>query len=176
MKAPVIIMAGLLLSNVVYGESVQLGLSDHSVELRYASQVNEQGKTEASWMHHEDNGDLVGLGFYGTGDHQAFTAKIGGKLFLTDVDGPDGYGIALGGNVVWHVADKVSLEGGAHYAPDVTAFGDVEHLKEFYVQAAFQLMPSAQVFVGYRDVDVDIEDIGDVELHDGGYAGISVIF
>ena len=176
MRKTVIVMAGLMLSGAVYGESLQLGLSDHSIELRYATQVNEEAKTEASWIHHEDDGDLVGFGFYGTGDHGAFTAQVGGKAFLVDVDGPDGYGIALGGTVIWHAADKISLEGGAHYAPDVTAYRDVEHLKEFYVQAAFQLMPSAQVFVGFRDVDVDVEGIGDVELHDGGYAGISVLF
>lgn len=154
----------------------QLGLSDHTAEMTYSSAINEQAIGEASWLYDEDNGSLVGLGFYGVGHRDAISGKLGGKLFYTDADGPTGQGLAIGGTIAFQATETLSIAFDIHYAPSVLSFKDVEHLEQWGGRVVYQLMDTANLFIGYRNVEVDIKKVGNVELARGGYAGMSISF
>ena len=163
-------------TNTATASEFQLGLSDHTAEMIYSSHMNEQAIGEASWLYDEDDGSLVGLGFYGVGQRDAISGKLGGKLFYTDVDGPSGHGLAVGGTITFHASENLSVALDLHYAPSVLSFKDVEHLEQWGGRIAYQLMDTANLFIGYRNVEVDIKKVGDIELTKGGYAGLSITF
>jgi len=62
------------------------------------------------------------------------------------------------------------------YAPDATTFHDGEHLID--VMAGFQgdVSSFATAFVGYRMMEVSLDNNIDAELQDGAYAGIRLGF
>ena len=176
MKKYALLLSTLIASSTVAASEIQLGLSDHTAEVIYGSEFNNRSVAEASWLYHEDDGHLLGLGFYGKGQNGAISGKLGGKLFYVDVDGPDGHGLAVGGTLAFHATRQIRLVADLHYSPSVTSFGEVEHLEQASARVVFELMDNASLFIGYRNVDVDIKRIGDVELARGGFGGLSISF
>ena len=176
MKKTTLTAIALFAASNASASEFQIGLSDHTAEMSYASYVNEQAIGEGSWLYDEDNGSLVGLGFYGVGQRDAISGKLGGKLFYTDVDGPSGQGLAIGGSIAFHATETLSIALDIHYAPSVLSFKDVEHLQQWGGRIVYDLMDTASLFIGYRNVEVDIKKAGYIELTRGGYAGMSISF
>lgn len=176
MKKTTLTAIALIVSTHAAASEFQLGLSDHTAEMSYLSPVNEQAIGEGSWLYDEDNGTLIGLGFYGVGQRDAISGKLGGKVFYTDADGPTGHGLAVGGSIAFHASENLSIALDIHYAPSVLSFKDVEHLGQWGGRIAYDLMDTASLFIGYRNVEVDIKNAGYVELTRGGYAGMSISF
>ncbi len=160
--------------------TLHLALSNHTAELGYSAQNSKDTMSELSWLHHEDEGDLAGIGFYGVGTNKGIQGKVGGKLFYVDIDNTySGQGLAIGGALSMKLGNSLCLEGNIHYAPSVTSFKKVEKLEQWGAQLIYEVMQNANVFVGYRNVDVELKDSHnnkEIELHQGGYVGLSIKF
>lgn len=161
-----------------FGDQASFALSDHTADFLYSSALNERLRTDLNWMHHEDDGDLVSLGFYGAGQRGQLQGKLGAKLFWIDTDEGDatGQGIAVGGSLAWSLIDRLKLILSAHYAPSVTSFGDIDSFTQYSGELAYEVLDNANLFIGIRDIEADVDEYGDAELHKGAYVGISLRF
>jgi len=161
--------------------SADLALSNTSVEATYRANVANGISAVGSWLHHEDGIDVASAGIYGGGRQGAAGAFIGAKAFWLNADGPDGQGIAVGGALSYELFPRVTVEANAHYAPSVVSYKDIDNYKEWGVRLTLQLLQSANLFTGFRDIDVDVNDgtgghTRQVGVVRGGYVGFSLYF
>jgi hypothetical protein len=178
-------LATLLIANLfaakAFANSADLALSNTSVETTYRANIANGVSAAGSWLHHENGIDVASVGIYGGGRQGAAGAFIGAKAFWLNADGPDGQGIAIGGALSYELFPRVTIEGNAHYAPSVTSYKDIDHYTEWGARLTLQLLPSANIFAGFRDINVDVNDgphghTSQVDVTRGGYAGFTLYF
>lgn len=168
-----------LCSTKTLASSADLAMSNETVEATYRTSITEGISATGSWLHHEDDIDIASAGIYGGGRQGEVGAFIGAKAFWINADGPDGQGIAVGGALSYELLPRLTVEANIHYAPSVTSYKDIDNYQEWGARLTYQVLPSANVFAGFRDINVDVEKHGHSEQIDvvrGGYAGITLYF
>ena len=61
--------------------------------------------------------------------------------------------------------------------PEITSLGDFEGVTEFRVGVELEVTPSARGYVGYRVLDVELENVGgEAELDDNFHVGVKFAF
>jgi len=68
----------------------------------------------------------------------------------------------------------VAVEG--YRAPPITSFGDTRDLSEIMARFEIEVMPSTRGYVGYRLLEPDTEDFGDVAFDDEFHVGIRITY
>jgi hypothetical protein len=170
----------LTIATSAVADSADLAVSSEMVEISYRRGITEGISAMGSWLHHEDGVELPAVGIYGGGRSGAAGAFVGAKAFWVDGDGPDGPGIALGGAVSYELVPRITVEANIHYAPPATSYKDLESYEEWGVRVTAQILPVANIFAGFRDINVEIPVDGghfdEIDLVRGGYAGITLYF
>jgi len=103
----------------------------------------------------------IGLGFY---------------AIIDDDENADAYAVALIANAGYALGTKypTSIIGEVAYAPQITTFGDGEDILDLSVRAEVALSNTTAAYVGYREINVSIEDGEDIDVLDGLRVGIRV--
>lgn len=106
------------------------------------------------------------------------TVGIGFQGNIYKVEDFKGSAVGLGGTVRINLPEVpgVSLEGEAHYAPDILAFNDSDEFTRARVQANYRIIRSADISLGYRYLNAGAEDAGDTTLESGFYLGMKLKF
>lgn len=178
---------GVLSSAAQASSEIELGLSDHTIEVQYSADINERAQANAQWIHHEDNGNFGAVGFYGKGENKPISGTLGAKLFTLDFDDNnpndnhdndgEGQGLALGGKVKVDLIERVAVEADLHFAPSVTSFGDVDNMVMFGTRITGNIFQGTSVFLGYRNVKASMNHSNDkAKLHEGLFAGLRINF
>ena len=187
-----LIAASVLLfaSTGVFAGGLDLALSDETANLAFL--FNPPG-VEVSHAQvgigvlYNDADDLLfhasvlalGPGRY---DGRFFRLGAGVKIYAGDLDGLDETigALAIGGRlgipIVRDNANPVDAVVEGYFAPGITSAGDTESLMEWAARIQVEIVPSARAYLGYRFVEADVEDIGDVEIDDNFHVGISIDF
>jgi hypothetical protein len=125
----------------------------------------------------------VHAGLLVTGDAGArdatVTAGVGGRLFVLNGEGSeDGGGLALGGMVDARLPafNRVGVIGYGYYAPKASTFGDLEAWWEYAVSADYQVLQGASVYLGWRQVKVDVDGAGTATVDTGWHFGVRLKF
>lgn len=183
------VIGTIVLSSTAYGannSNIDIDLSDKVLRLAYEGPFRKTDlNTNFSYLHHEEGADAVSLGVNVTGLTKASSGGqktgIGAKFVAFDADGFNGSSIALGGYVrhTLATANLISLRADAYYSPSVVSFGDADKYWEFSFRIEYSIMDNASIFAGWRNMEVDAEFANysaDVELEQGGYLGLSLLF
>jgi len=169
-----------LLAAKAFANSADLALSNESVEATYRASITNGISATGSWLHHDDGIDIASAGIYGGGRQGEAGMFIGAKAFWLDASGPDGQGIAIGGAVSYELLPRVTVEANVHYAPSVVSYKDIDSYQEWGLRLTLQLLPSANLFAGFRDINVDVNTgqghTEEVDVMRGGYAGFTLYF
>lgn len=189
MKKYTLALASVFLFNQAQAESaIDVDLSSDVVRLALATPLaNGNLIGSGSYLHHEDNGDLFSAGLSVAGKSKASrgqqTTGLGFKAvgFTTDEDrgDVDGAALALGGFIRHNLSDAnlISLRGDLYYAPSVVSFGDADKYLEFSFRVEYELMENANLYAGYRKIEIDIKDVdGEADLDSSGHVGINLLF
>lgn len=183
LKALMATMAVLAAGQAAAGGSLDLSLSNDTARLEYdAAKVGSGLHVSASVQHHEEDGDLVGIGAHVVDVREPDSPLylgVGGKVFAFKEDDFDGGALAVGGFLRYQVPQvpDLSFAGYVYYAPQVVSFNDTENLLDSDVRVQFSLLPTARVYTGYRYSRVKIEDVKkNVELEQGIHFGLKVDF
>lgn len=115
-----------------------------------------------------DNPLEAGVGVKALGIHKA-----------NDRDDFDSIGAAPGVAVRYYPAavNRLVFGGRVHYAPSVVSFGDADSVLEAQARVEYQLIPQAFAYVGYRHLEVELDDGGrNVTMDQGGHLGIRILF
>lgn len=186
-----ILLTGILflLSFEVYAAKVDVNLAQDSARFTYYSLVGGSnfGRTEMSTglMYNDDKNLLVELGIQvidvAGSKTPGLEIGVGPKVFYFSSDKPDASGlvIAVGGNFRYQLAQmqRVIFTGGIYYAPSITSTIDADSYLELGFRAGYELLPSADIYVGVRSIRVDYtKGIGDHTLDDTAMVGMTFSF
>ena len=122
------------------------------------------------------------LGVLVTGDAGArdanVTAGLGGRLVLLDVADVSGGALALGGQFEARIPafNRIGMIAYVYGAPRASAFGDLDGYLEYALSADYQVLRQASIYLGYRQLKLDIENIGTVTADNGLHVGLRLSF
>ncbi|HEX4872356.1 MAG TPA: YfaZ family outer membrane protein [Nevskiaceae bacterium] len=105
-------------------------------------------------------------------------AGLGARLQYTGRERDSGGGVALGGQLEARIPqyERVGFQTYAYFQPEVISLGDVEEQKEFAANVDYQVLRDGSIYLGYRVLKVDIENLGEVTADDGLHFGLRLKF
>ena len=139
-------------------------------------------KLEAGWLHDEDLGAAARFGVLVEGDvmpnaRRQLRGGLGGRAYWIDVDLDDGVGVGVGGFLSWRLMQgRTRLEIEAYTAPESLCGDGIEGITELGGRVAFEVVPRAELYFGWRTVDVELELGPDVDLDGRAHVGIRLLF
>ena len=152
----------------VYAAKVDINLAQDSARFTYFSSVggSNYGRTEmsAGLMYNEEKNSLWELGIQvidaAGSKSPGLELGIGPKLYYFNSDhDPDASGlvIAIGGSFRYKFPQmqRAFISGALYYAPSITSTIDANNYMEFGLRAGYELLPTADVYVGIRNIRVD---------------------
>lgn len=90
-----------------------------------------------------------------------------------------GSAVGIGGSIRVNIPDApgLSIETALHYAPKVLAFGDSDEFRRFRLQANYRIIESADISLGYRYLNVGVEEINENHTFESGaFLGLKLSF
>ena len=173
----------LIIGNNAHSEALDTSLSNDSVRLQYATSLeNNDLYISGDILHHEHDGDLLGLGLYIGANSKTHSGMekggIGGKLIYFHENSFNGAALALGGFMrhTLSAANLISFRADLYYAPGVVSFGDADRYTEVSFRVEYKLMDRADVFAGIRKLELGIEGFGSADIDEGAFAGLVIHF
>ena len=164
--------------------SLEASINNNTIQVEYDRPMNRAHSLNTSFglIYTEQNTDSSTIGVIGIqgieSDQRTYRAGIGARTYL--FDGPrssSGAAVAFGG-LFYHVIPGMthaSLGGYAWYAPEITSFGDTEHLYELGARAAYRVLANTDVFLGYRYLRVKHDEYSG-KLESGLHLGFRLNF
>ena len=180
----VLLAITLLMSSVASSEEFDILLGNESARFMYATEAFGQDfgrlDTEVGFLYTEGGNYLVNAGLLvkGEGLTIPMIISIGARAYFAKLTNYEVGAIAIGIDLFLTPDSWEGIGVGVNYhtAPGVVAFLDAEDLTEFGFYINYQLTQQSKVSLGYRTIDVEIANVGNVILDDGGYFGLNVEF
>lgn len=179
-----------LVSSATFAADADISLTNDSAK----GQINFFETTSdkqfgAGYTYHEGKLHIANLDFHAQGrtalGNLPTTAGLGFRALAWDARGDsnrggggDGGAVGLGGFATVNIPDApgLSFTGGLHFAPSILSFGDSEDMTSLELRANYRIIRNAEVFVGYRYLDTDLEGRDDDHLDEGLLAGMKLFF
>lgn len=124
----------------------------------------------------------VHVGALLTGDAGATGASVvaglGARLQYVNADSENGGALAIGGQVRLKLlqANRLRFNAAVWHGPDASSFGDFDQFTEASASIGYELLRDAELYVGYRMIEVGIDGGGDADLEDSAHIGIRLDF
>lgn len=108
----------------------------------------------------------------------SFVGGLGARLQYLNADHENGGSLALGGQLRLKLlqANRLRFNAFAWYGPDASTFGDFEEYIEYGASVGFEVLRDAELYVGYRAIEVEFDGGVEADLVDGAHVGIRLEF
>ena len=161
----------MLASTYTQADSIDINLSDESAQFKYIIPVDSasDGRTEMGFgfLYNDENNYLLEASFIITDvpgtKAPGLEVGVGPKVFIakhhpTDLDATS---IGLGAQFRYKLPSmaRLNFNGALFYAPGIVSFADAENLTEFFLAASYEILPTANVYLGYRNIRVDFDPV-----------------
>lgn len=179
-----ILLCGIAASQVALaGGTIDASVSNDSIRLEFdAARVDSNMHISLGGLHDEEGGEVVFAGLHAVDKGRQLEniyIGVGGKLYFFTTDEKDSGALGLGGFLRYSFPqfEGFGVSAHAYYAPDVIAFGGTESLRDLGIRLQYQLIPSARVYVGLRQLAISVEDLDrTVEIDEGLNVGVRIDF
>lgn len=176
-------IAGLAFAGGAGASELNFNVSDDAAKVNYASSGSGGSQVDFGLLHNDDGDVYVGhLGLHlvdnAGAESNPLKVGLGGKLTFLDSDFQSGSALALGAFARYNFpsANRFALAGSLYYAPDVIAFDDLSRYLEYDIRAEYEVLRNASIYLGYRNLEVEVESGADAELDDGLHFGMRFVF
>lgn len=173
-------MIQMVWAGTAWAESLSFDLRDEAARLELMAPLSgEDLAYTASLLHHEEDGDFVTLGLHLVQKTRKDSyVGLGLGLMAFDFEEGDGAGLGVGGfaRYAFPTMPALALGGQLYYSPDVIAFDDVDRIWEATLRLELRVMDQADLYVGYRRVNVKLDPNVDVDIDDGSHFGFRFYF
>lgn len=171
-------VASALVIPSAQADEIDLAFSNDTAKLKYSRSgiISERSQVNLSYFHHQDGADMFDVDLLVGDASSANQLLIGGKFFYASDNDLDGTGLALGFSGSASLAHKLYLKGHVFYAPSVTSFNDLENYQEFEIRLTYQIIPEAEVSLGYRNAEFDVDKGGNVEIQNNAFLALTLNF
>lgn len=182
--------AGLFIVLAAVACSAQAGnldfnLGSNAAAVDYTANLTDSGlEGDISFLHHSDRVDIGAAGVDLVGNASPVGSPlifgIGAKLFYISPKGGISNGSAVGVGAhfhyTWPTYNRFVVGGELYYAPSIVSFQDVDHYLQVGVNAGYEVLRNADVYIGYRHVSAAFNGSQDVTLDSSFMVGMDLTF
>lgn len=185
----VCVCVGVLLSAgaAQAASSLDLGLSNESVRVRYGKDVNSspQGRKEVGVgaLYNNNDNAMLDAWFHITDEAGSkapgLDASVGFKAYLGKTRHLDYLGLGIGGALLYRPVqnNRIVLSVGAHFAPNIVTFLDADNLWEVNARIGYEILPAAIAYISYQNVRVNFSFYENEQtIQRGGQLGLELRF
>lgn len=175
-----------IFSGSLQAQGLDINLSNDSVQINYAKQLSsdQYGRKEAiaGLLYNRSDNIMFDAGLQIVDEAGSKTpgleAGIGVKLYAGKTKSRQYLNLGLGGLLGFRPLsfNRLIFNISAYYAPSIVSFLDSSGLWELGAQIGYEIVPSASVYVGYRDIHTDIDVRGERTVDKGAFIGVSMNF
>lgn len=103
---------------------------------------------------------------------------IGPKAYLGQTKTEEYLTFGIAGLINYRLSsiNRLILSGSGYFSPSIISFMDANQMWEFEVRAAYEIIPSANIYVGYRKIEVDVNIPGERTVDDEFHFGFKMAF
>src|SRR5258706_2911442 len=161
--------------------SVDLNLSNGTIEAKYYGNAGAADWTFGGLYNRDTKDRAVNVGLLATGDstfgNSRIEGRLGGKLYSVTVGNADLVALALGGKLRWFPGNGSFVLGTyAFYAPHVVTLMDGQSFYDIGVRAEVEVIRNSFVYVGYRQVQAELDNNVKLNVDKGGFLGMQIKF
>ncbi|HUR41240.1 MAG TPA: YfaZ family outer membrane protein [Verrucomicrobiae bacterium] len=176
-------------------EGIDINLSDQALRAAYAGSLTDLfPRVGGQWdagvlLGEEEQRNFTGVhaGMLVTGDAGAARANVvaglGGRLAFVLTDAPtagdvNGGALALGGSIDARLPafNRLGFIAYVYGAPNASSFGDLEGYLEYAGGIDYQVLQAASLYLGYRQLKIDVKDVGNFTVDNGWHLGLRLSF
>lgn len=165
--------------------SLDVALSEDNAKFSISSYVSgfSDGRStmNAGYFYNTDNDYIIDFGLHMVdvvgSKTPGLQVGVGMQGYYSDIGNHEGLAISLGGLVSYRAPKlkRVNFVLHAHYAPGITSYMDTERFREYGVAIEYSLLPQADIYLGYRDIEIR-EDQHKFSIDDSGHIGLRINF
>ncbi len=179
------LLAFLVLCNFSAAGEIDLSFNSDAVRAFYVHDfINNDLQADFGILTDSDKGEVFNVSLVLSGlasdGVNPLEAGVGVRSGYVDGDGSgqSGFPLAVGGFVkyIFDAANRVSLRADVWYAPDVLTLGDVDTYEDFSLRLGYNVLKSADVYIGARYVNADFDNNTDVTFDNGMNIGFNIRF
>jgi len=161
--------------------SVDLNLSNHSIEAKFYANAGAADWTFGGLYNRDTRDRALNVGLLATGDsaigNSRFEGGLGGKVYSVAVGNADVLALALGGQVRWFPGNgSFALGAYVFYAPHVVTLLDGQRFFDVGVRAEVELIRNSFLYVGYRQVQAELDNQVKLNVDKGAFIGLQIKF
>lgn len=182
--------AGILLAlaSVAFGAhaaNLNVNLGSNAASINYAANLTPSGlQGTVGYLHHTDSVDIGNVGLLVTGNSNPTGSPlifgVGGKLFFISPKQVSGNGtvLGLGGqfNYTWPYYNRFNIGGELYVAPKIVSFNNADRFLEYGVNAGYEILRNAELYVGWRHVSAAFSGTSTVTLDSSFMVGLNLTF
>lgn len=173
----------------IQAQTLDFNLSNETVEGTFSAPFASTGFGKSAYHisvlfsdTNADNNWMTGGGFSVFGEAGAdvpgleFGVSVNG--YISEVAAADFAAIPLGAHVSYRPPQlnrffaKLAIE----YAPGIVTFNDGDKLVLSAMRMGYEILPNADLYLGYRNIRVGIEDQPNATVDEGWHVGVSLSF
>lgn len=179
----------LTASATVAAQKLDINLSNDSAQFVYTALIGGStiGRTEmnAGFLYTEDDVTLFDLGLQvvdlAGSKTPGLEVGVGPKFYYASSDKADASvsAIALGGQLRYKLpsAPRLAIGASAYYAPHITSTLDADSLFELNTRLSYEVLPTADAYIGYRKIRAKYDKgKGSEDLDNGIIFGLKFAF
>ncbi len=184
MRTSLIVLVGLLLGvTPVAAGDLALDWTSSAARVSYGHTTRGGGlHLEGGWLHDEDFGDAAHAGLHVVGNawskgSSQLRAGLGGRVYWIDADFDDGVAVGIGGFASYRFPDtRFRAETRLYFAPDTLTADGIDDLVEGVIRFAVEVVPRAELYFGYRVIELDFDTGVSVDMDDQIHVGLNLRF
>jgi len=166
-----------LFSATAAASTFNLGINNDSVGAGLKSTISSTSEFTINYLYADEEGKALDLGFLTVNNSRGKRIALGGKaLKLWSKTRDNGHVFALGGDVRVPIIPSLSAAIEGYFAPSVLSSSGIENYYSIDAKLMYSIMPTADLYLGYRDVEFKFENEQDQTLDQSFYLGVEFKF
>ena len=166
-------------SNIVSSDEIELSLNDELIDIRVKADYGSDFFGPLAYMRSDSDGidtDLLSYTFATQGMVDRYNVILGLRPFWIDTEDGEGFGAAVGAGGNMELATNIIVSAEFFYAPKIITGGDIDDSLDMELRIGYQIIENGSIYVGYRELDVDVEDGDNIDIYDDFFVGINLRF
>ena len=161
--------------------SVDINLSNDTIEAKFYGNAGAADWTFGGLYNRDSRDRALNVGVLATGDsaigNSRFEGGLGGKIYSVTVGSGDLVALALGGQMRWFPGNgSFALATYVFYAPHVVTLVDGQRFFDAGVRAEVEVIRNSFVYVGYRQMQAELDNNVKLNVDKGGFVGLQIKF
>ncbi len=178
----VIVAFSFFMTSNLYAQALELTVGEKSAAATWGITIGASnvGRTEINLgiLYNEERNALGEVGILvvdvAGSKSPGLSIGIGPNFYFASTDTGDIAAIGLGGELRYKLPslNRLFFSFIGYYAPNIVTFAKADNLYELGANIGYEILPTADIFLGYRKIKADFGSLGDEALDDSFHFGM----